>query len=560
MTDTALIIDVMQTLQRSSDLDSGGRWVLTRCTELLRDVLSGSTALRSSTVLRAMVHLRGESSYSALVPLEAGPGADETQLHSSTTLWRWVQRERAGVVCDVHTGQLSSLHTPDLGKGHIGGQLTLGETRETLTKRQTTHVLALPLLAGAGAVLGMLSFELRAEFRRELSEHWLDCLRALAPIADAAGPLLASLPASPRPPARTDELLPVVGERMQELVALLRVFAASDETLLLGGATGTGKSRLAAWCHARSPRARGPFVTLNLLAAPGETQLGELFGWRKGAFTGAQRDYLGAVGEAHGGTLFIDEIDKLSLGAQAGLLELLETRRYKRLGDSSSAVPADIRFIVGTNADLHEAVAAGTFREDLYYRIQVLPVALPCLDERRDEIRAWATYMLARRCTEVAGAREVRFDESGLVWLMQQTWPGNLRQLDNTVRRAAAVALATSADGLETATIDASVLVRATSLEKGPRIASGPDDLRRQLERVADYLVDEAQRLQARGETLDLSVVGLLRALTLKQAHERLGDIKRTYELFGLDRLIASRNHTKDYRQELAKLRAFFDE
>ena len=155
------------------------------------------------------------------------------------------------------------------------------------------------------------------------------------------------------------------------------------------GPTGAGKSRLARWCHSRSQRKERPFEAVDLMTIPEDMQMAELFGWKRGAFTGAVSDHAGCIARAEGGTLFIDEIDKLSLKSQAGLLSFLETRDYRRLGDPASAQKADVRLIIGTNADLKKSVEAGEFREDLYYRINVLPVHLPPLADRADEIPAW---------------------------------------------------------------------------------------------------------------------------------------------------------------------------
>src|SRR5262249_53269894 len=143
------------------------------------------------------------------------------------------------------------------------------------------------------------------------------------------------------------------------------------------------------------------------------------------------------------GTLFLDEIDKLSLKAQAGLLRFIEERSYRMLGDDTTAERrADVRLLVGTNADLRAAVRAGRFREDLYYRVNVLPVRLPPLAERLDELPRWADYMLNRRHREAAGEGAARLEPDAVKLLVSTPWPGNLRQLDNIVTRAYALVLA----------------------------------------------------------------------------------------------------------------------
>src|SRR5262249_21320443 len=163
---------------------------------------------------------------------------------------------------------------------------------------------------------------------------------------------------------------------------------------------------------------------------------------KRGAFTGAVKDKPGAIARAAQGTLFIDEIDKLSLKAQAGLLHVVEERRYRPLGDEASERQADGRFIVGPHADLHAAVRAGRFREDLFFRINILPVRLPALSERLDELPGWAEYMLTRRHRESGGEGAARLAPEAVGRLLEAAWPGNLRQLDNIIRRAYALALA----------------------------------------------------------------------------------------------------------------------
>src|SRR5262249_5349857 len=147
--------------------------------------------------------------------------------------------------------------------------------------------------------------------------------------------------------------LPVIGASMQGVIEMLRVFARQEETVLLSGPTGAGKSRLARWCHSRSPVSGQVFETIDLATVPEELQMAELFGWKNGAFTGEAKDTPGCIARAENGTLFIDEVDKLSLKAQAGLLRVLEDKRYRPLGEGAGDRTASVRFIVGTNADLH---------------------------------------------------------------------------------------------------------------------------------------------------------------------------------------------------------------
>jgi DNA-binding NtrC family response regulator len=282
-------------------------------------------------------------------------------------------------------------------------------------------------------------------------------------------------------------------------------------------------------------------------------QLAELFGWRRGAFTGAHDDHVGLVEAADGGTLFLDEIDKLSMAAQAALLRLLETRRFSPIGGAKERT-ANVRFVVGTNADLPALVRARAFREDLYYRINVLPVHLPPLAERRDEIPGWASVMLARRQAE-AGVRDglVAFDAAALEALSAEAWPGNLRQLENVVRRAYALWLASqSAEPSLGVTI-----VRSALAVEGGRRSSGAEDPLSALARAAELFVDEALARRARGEApIALSLLDSLRAATLRSAVARTGSAKDAYLLFGAEAIVKSRNQNKELRRELEALEA----
>jgi DNA-binding NtrC family response regulator len=246
--------------------------------------------------------------------------------------------------------------------------------------------------------------------------------------------------------------LPVVGPSMEPVIDRLRSFAQQDETLLLSGPTGVGKSRLARWCHEQSPRRLESFESLHLLSVPEELQLGELFGWKRGAFTGAIRDNPGSVARAEGGTLFIDEIDKLPIDGQAVLLELLENGSYRVLGDSAQR-HADVRFMVSTNADLLAEIEAGRFLRDLYYRIQVFPVRILPLRERRDEIVSWAEHMMRgmHHQKDCATGRAVTMEPAAGALLAAQLWPGNLRQLRSVVKRALTLATAGAGDDVHVA-------------------------------------------------------------------------------------------------------------
>jgi DNA-binding NtrC family response regulator len=342
---------------------------------------------------------------------------------------------------------------------------------------------------------------------------------------------------------------------MAGVVRTLSAFSRFDETLLLRGATGTGKSHLAAWCHARSARARGPFIVADLRS--GADGLGDaaLFGWKRGAFTGAVADSRGAVAQAEGGTLFIDEIDKLDLTAQGRLLRLLEERRYRAIGEERERT-ADVRFIVGTNADLEGAVSQGRFLRDLYYRVNVLPIEVPSLSGRRDEIRPWARRML-RIAGESGAVLSAAFNDAAEDLLEAQPWPGNLRHLHSVVVRALAFCLADTTDPAQADAPPCEVserhVRRALSLDRSepPGVEGSVKDA---LGTVSRAFVTEAQRRRrAQEPSLDLDLTEGLRGLVLQAARERIGETREAFSLFGLDQQLRGGNYLRTWRREVER-------
>jgi transcriptional regulator with GAF, ATPase, and Fis domain len=219
---------------------------------------------------------------------------------------------------------------------------------------------------------------------------------------------------------------------MREIFGLLERLAPSDATLLVGGETGTGKDLLARAVHAHSSRARGPFVVVDCGAVVGSLIESELFGHEKGAFTGASDARKGAFELANKGTLFLDEIGELPLAMQPKLLRALESRRIRRVGGERE-LSVDIRVIAATHRDLKLEVERGHFREDLYFRLAVVPLRLPPLRERRADIPLIAAQLLAR----VAGSVPRELTNEALQALAAHDWPGNVRELRNVLERSA---------------------------------------------------------------------------------------------------------------------------
>ena len=223
---------------------------------------------------------------------------------------------------------------------------------------------------------------------------------------------------------------------MARLFHLVQNLQASDATILLTGESGTGKEVLAHAIHASSSRKSGHFIATNCAALPAELLESELFGHVRGAFTGAIRDRIGRVEAAAGGTLFLDEIGDLPLQLQVKLLRFLQEKTFERVGDSHTR-KADVRIIAATNVELRKAIAEGRFREDLYYRLRVVPIEIPPLRSRREDIEPLARYLLAR--VAARHGREVRFAADTIRVLLRYTWPGNVRELENAIEYAVAV-------------------------------------------------------------------------------------------------------------------------
>jgi len=228
----------------------------------------------------------------------------------------------------------------------------------------------------------------------------------------------------------------MVGESapMQDLARIIDLVARRRCTVLITGETGTGKEMAARAIHMAGDRAHRPMVAINCSAIPEHLLEAELFGHTKGAFTGAVNARAGRFEEANHGTLFLDEIGDMPIDLQAKLLRVLQERELQRLG-SSETIRVDVRVIAASNMDLHERVKEGRFREDLYYRLNVVPVKMPPLRERPEDIRLLARHFVAKVCRmEGIPAKEI-YNET-LDYLMRYDWPGNVRQLENLVEKA----------------------------------------------------------------------------------------------------------------------------
>ncbi|MGU3400860.1 nitrogen regulation protein NR(I) [Brucellaceae bacterium D45D] len=253
--------------------------------------------------------------------------------------------------------------------------------------------------------------------------------RALSePKHKAAGPLNEE----------TGENMPLVGRSpaMQEIYRVLARMMQTDLTMMITGESGTGKELVARALHEYGRRRKGPFVAINMAAIPRDLIESELFGHEKGAFTGAQNRSSGRFEQANGGTLFLDEIGDMPMEAQTRLLRVLQQGEYMTVG-GRTPISTDVRIVAATNKDLRQLIAQGLFREDLYYRLNVVPLRLPPLRERSEDVADLVRHFFKRAVEE--GLPEKRITSSGLDLMRRYPWPGNVRELENLVRRLAAL-------------------------------------------------------------------------------------------------------------------------
>ena len=215
---------------------------------------------------------------------------------------------------------------------------------------------------------------------------------------------------------------------MKNVLEIVKRVAASDSTVLVRGESGTGKERIARLIHYQSNRGRKPMQSINCAAFPETLLESELFGYEKGAFTGAQNRRTGLVESADGSTLFLDEVADMSLSTQAKLLRVLQEREIRRVGGIKT-IPVDIRIIAATNKNLEEAIKQGTFRDDLFYRLNIIPITIPPLRERIEDIEALVTFFISR------SGRPKTVDNEAMKLIKEYGWPGNVRELEAVMER-----------------------------------------------------------------------------------------------------------------------------
>lgn len=289
--------------------------------------------------------------------------------------------------------------------------------------------------------------------------------------------------------------------KMQEVLALVERVAPTNSTVLLGGESGVGKDLIARAIHEHSRRASGPFVKINCTAIPENLLESELFGYDKGAFTGATTSKPGKFELADGGTIFLDEIGDVPGSIQVKLLRVLQEREFERLGGTKT-LKVDVRLVAATNRNLRAALEQGTFREDLYYRLNVVPIDIPPLREHKDDIPDLVEHFLARFARE-SGQPIRGISPAALQKLTSFHWPGNIRELENIMERAVALSSSTV---LEAADIHLDVYAPATSAAAHAFLPEGMT-----LEQWEDQIILEALRRADGNKSQAARLLGLSR-------------------------------------------------
>lgn len=393
----------------------------------LLDVMSASLSMKRGTVV-----LRGEEPGTLAIRASCGLSDREKG--------RGVYRQDEGV-----TGRIYQTGKPYIVEDIARDALFLNKTGARRTSGAKTSFIGVPITL-AGETVGVLSVD--RLFGESVSfKEDVEFLTILAALVAQVVNLNKQVAAREESLIRTNKSLRAeISEKyddffmvgtsnsMVEVQSLISKVAKSRASVLLLGESGTGKTLIARIIHETSLRGDMPFVKLNCAAIPENLLEAELFGYERGAFTGADRSKPGRIEEAHGGTLFMDEVGELPLLMQTKLLRFLQEREFERLG-SSETREVDVRIVTATNLDMVKAVAEGRFRQDLFYRLNVFPINVPPLRERKRDIPLLLNHFLAKFSREYR--RELRLTPSALELLTRHDWPGNVREMENLIERLA---------------------------------------------------------------------------------------------------------------------------
>ena len=325
--------------------------------------------------------------------------------------------------------------------------------------------------------------------------------------------------------SRIQSDLPVAEEpSSRRLLQLAHRVAGSDATVLITGESGTGKEVLARYIHTQSKRVDGPFIAINCAAIPESMLEATLFGYEKGAFTGAYTAREGKFEQAEGGTILLDEISEMDTGLQAKILRVLQEREVERLG-GKSMIRLNVRVIATSNRNLKQCVADGSFREDLFYRLSVFPLEWQPLRERRGDILPIAQRLLASHCKKM-GRQPVRLDGSAEYVLRNYDWPGNVRELDNTIQRALVMQ--------DSAIITASNLALDPQMEADPYASITPDAFLETNQKVESYSETHGASGLIDPGLLDSDLKQREYEVILSTLRKNRGQRKRTAQVLGI--------------------------
>jgi Nif-specific regulatory protein len=338
--------------------------------------------------------------------------------------------DRTGARKKLDRSQLSFLCVPIIYDGHVVGILSADKVAHQVTSLDGELAILSAVAELIAKSVHMLGLE---EENRRLKKM---LSRAKSPSADIVGN----------------------SRVIQEVLGLITQVADSNTTVLIHGETGTGKELVARAIHINSPRKEGPFIMVNCAAMPDTLIESELFGHERGAFTGAIQRRRGLFEEAHGGTIFLDEVGELSQPAQAKVLRVLQYKQFQPLG-SSRVITANVRIVAATNRDLEQDVNDGRFRADLYYRLNVFPIYLPPLRDRGSDILLLADHFVLKY-NKILGKKVKRISTPALEMILAYHWPGNVRELENCIERALILA---TGDSIEGAHLPPSLQMKTTS-------------------------------------------------------------------------------------------------
>ena len=344
-------------------------------------------------------------------------GHDVRATDNASTLWQWIEAGEGDLV-------ITDVVMPDADGLDLIPRI-----------RQLRPNLKIIVMSAQSTLMTAIKANQRGAF--EYLPKPFD-LNDLIAVVERAFSARGKSPAVDAPAGGLDDRLPLLGRSpaMQEIYRAIARLTATDLTVMISGESGTGKELVARALHEYGKRRGGPFVALNMAAIPRELVEAELFGHEKGAFTGATAAGIGRFAQAKGGTLFLDEIGDMPLEAQTRLLRVLQDGEFSTVG-GRVPIRADVRIIAATHHDLLQSVKRGQFREDLFYRLNVVPIRLPPLRERTADIPELARHFLDRAVIEGLGAKA--FDDGAMAYLKEYDWPGNVRELENLIRRLAAL-------------------------------------------------------------------------------------------------------------------------